>query len=250
MERQAAKQKAFLTMVCGGPHNYTGMDMRKGHAHLVKQGLNDVHFDAVAEHLGGTLEELGVARPLIEQVLQAAESMRADVLEPLARGDTPMSRVRYDSAVVPAGARRVRAGGAAAPGRLRAACVQGGGVPVLPDARGERRGARAGPGGAQGDAQGAQLLPRVLLPARAGHRAGAGRGRRGAAGPRAARGAGDAERGGAARAPASGGAVRLPGRASTSRCCAGMGWRAATRWRACRARGCWSCTCACCPAGR
>ena len=80
MERQAAKQQAFLTMVCGGPHSYTGQDMRKGHAHLVKRGLNDVHFNAVAEHLGGTLEELGVAQPLIQQVLQAAESMRADVL--------------------------------------------------------------------------------------------------------------------------------------------------------------------------
>jgi hemoglobin len=80
MERQAAKQKAFLTMVCGGPNSYTGMDMRKGHAHLVQRGLNDMHFDAVAEHLGGTLAELGVAPPLIEQVLAAAESMRADVL--------------------------------------------------------------------------------------------------------------------------------------------------------------------------
>jgi hemoglobin len=80
MERQAAKQKAFLTMVCGGPNSYTGLDMRKGHAHLVKQGLNDSHFNAVAEHLGGTLQELGVAAPLIQQVLQAAESMRADVL--------------------------------------------------------------------------------------------------------------------------------------------------------------------------
>jgi hemoglobin len=80
MERQAAKQKAFLTMVCGGPNQYTGMDMRKGHTHLVKQGLNDAHFNAVAEHLGGTLEELGVPAPLIQQVLQTAESVRADVL--------------------------------------------------------------------------------------------------------------------------------------------------------------------------
>jgi hemoglobin len=80
MERQAAKQKAFLTMVCGGPNSYTGQDMRKGHAPLVKRGLNDSHFNAVAEHLGGTLKELGVAAPLIQQVLQAAESMRADVL--------------------------------------------------------------------------------------------------------------------------------------------------------------------------
>jgi hemoglobin len=80
MERQAAKQKAFLTMACGGPSHYTGLDMRKGHAHLVKHGLNDTHFNAVAEHLAGTLKELGVAAPLIQQVLQTAESVRADVL--------------------------------------------------------------------------------------------------------------------------------------------------------------------------
>jgi hemoglobin len=30
MEKQAAKQKAFLTMAFGGPHNYTGKDMREG----------------------------------------------------------------------------------------------------------------------------------------------------------------------------------------------------------------------------
>ena len=28
MDRQAAKQKAFLTMVLGGPASYTGLDMR------------------------------------------------------------------------------------------------------------------------------------------------------------------------------------------------------------------------------
>ena len=32
MERQAAKQKAFLTMVFGGPNSYTGKDMRNAHA--------------------------------------------------------------------------------------------------------------------------------------------------------------------------------------------------------------------------
>ncbi len=80
MERQAAKQKAFLTMVCGGPIAYSGKDMRKGHEHLVKRGLNDAHFDAVVEHLGATLTELGVAKPLVEQVLKIAGSARADVL--------------------------------------------------------------------------------------------------------------------------------------------------------------------------
>lgn len=80
MERQAQKQKAFLTMAFGGPHNYTGEDMRKGHAHLVKQGLNDSHFDAVAENLSTTLKELDVPQELIDQVLAVAESTREDVL--------------------------------------------------------------------------------------------------------------------------------------------------------------------------
>ncbi len=80
MEKQAAKQKAFLTMAFGGPHNYTGEDMRKGHAHLVKQGLNDSHFDAVMENLGATLKELNVPGELIAQAAAIAESTRKDVL--------------------------------------------------------------------------------------------------------------------------------------------------------------------------
>jgi hemoglobin len=80
MTRQAAKQKAFLTMAFGGPNNYTGLDMRKGHAHLVAQGLNDTHFDAVVENLGATLKELKVPDGLIAQVAAIAETTRNDVL--------------------------------------------------------------------------------------------------------------------------------------------------------------------------
>lgn len=80
MERQAQKQKAFLTMAFGGPNNYTSKDMRDGHAHLLKRGLNDGHFDAVAEDLGASLAELGVAQGLIDRVLAIAESTREDVL--------------------------------------------------------------------------------------------------------------------------------------------------------------------------
>lgn len=80
MDRQAAKQKAFLTMAFGGPHNYTGKDMREGHAHLVKNGLNDSHFDAVMENLGATLQELNVPEELIKQAAAIAESTRNDVL--------------------------------------------------------------------------------------------------------------------------------------------------------------------------
>ncbi len=80
MEQQAAKQKAFLTMAFGGPNNYTGADMRNAHSRLVKMGLDDSHFDAVMEHLGGTLKELNVPDNLITQVASIAESTRNDVL--------------------------------------------------------------------------------------------------------------------------------------------------------------------------
>ena len=80
MDKQAAKQKAFLTMAFGGPHNYTGKDMREGHAHLVERGLNDSHFDAVMENLGATLKELNVPDDLIAQAAAIAESTRNDVL--------------------------------------------------------------------------------------------------------------------------------------------------------------------------
>ena len=80
MEKQAAKQKAFLTMAFGGPNNYTGLDMRKGHEHLVKRGLNDSHFDAVVEDLAATLKELNVSDNLIAQVAALCETTRNDVL--------------------------------------------------------------------------------------------------------------------------------------------------------------------------
>lgn len=80
MDQQAAKQKAFLTFAFGGPHHYTGKDMRGAHAKLVQRGLNDTHFDAVMEHLGGTLKELNVPNELIAECAAIAESTRNDVL--------------------------------------------------------------------------------------------------------------------------------------------------------------------------
>lgn len=80
MDRQIAKQKAFFTMAFGGPNQYTGQDMRHGHAHLVKLGLNESHFDAVMELLGETLTELNVPSDLIGEAAAIAESARNDVL--------------------------------------------------------------------------------------------------------------------------------------------------------------------------
>ena len=80
MDRQMAKQAAFLTMVTGGPNEYTGKDMRAAHAPLVAKGLNDSHVDIVIEHLGAVLTEVGVPKEKIEQVAALANSVRDDVL--------------------------------------------------------------------------------------------------------------------------------------------------------------------------
>lgn len=81
MEMQILKQKGFLTMVFGGPNNYSGKNMREGHRHLVKNGLNDSHVDAIIELLGATLTELGVSDADIQEVAAIANSVRSDVLD-------------------------------------------------------------------------------------------------------------------------------------------------------------------------
>ncbi|MYM64564.1 group 1 truncated hemoglobin [Pseudomaricurvus sp. HS19] len=77
MDRQRAKQKAFLTMAFGGPNNYTGKDMREGHKHL---NLTEEHFNAVAENLIATLQELSVPQEYIDEIVGICLSVKDDVL--------------------------------------------------------------------------------------------------------------------------------------------------------------------------
>jgi hemoglobin len=69
-----------MTMAFGGPNNYTGKDLREGHAHLVARGLNDSHFDAVVENLVATLKELGVTDDRIGEVAKVLGPTRNDIL--------------------------------------------------------------------------------------------------------------------------------------------------------------------------
>lgn len=80
MGAQIQKQIAFMTMAFGGPHKYTGRDLRTAHAKLVKQGLGGPHFDAVAGHLKSTLDELGVPAEVTAEVLTIVGGTRHDVL--------------------------------------------------------------------------------------------------------------------------------------------------------------------------
>ena len=63
MNKQRQKQKDFLSAAFGGPNPWTGKDMRKAHANL--QGLNETHFNAVAENLQQTLVDLKIKPELI-----------------------------------------------------------------------------------------------------------------------------------------------------------------------------------------
>jgi hemoglobin len=80
MAAQTTKQVAFMTWAFGGPDRYKGRDLRAAHAGLVKEGLSDRHFDAVAGHLQATLQELGVSPGLIQEALGIVASTRKEVL--------------------------------------------------------------------------------------------------------------------------------------------------------------------------
>lgn len=80
MERQKKMQQAFLTVAFGGPNRYSGRGMRAAHARPVAIGMNESHFNRVADHLQRTLLELSVPYELIQEVMTIAGSTKADVL--------------------------------------------------------------------------------------------------------------------------------------------------------------------------
>ena len=78
MSKQRRKQKEFLSAAFGGPIPWTGKDMRTAHEDVT--GVTDAHFNAVAENLQKTLEELKVPKALIDEVMAIAGSTRDAVL--------------------------------------------------------------------------------------------------------------------------------------------------------------------------
>ncbi|MGB7086140.1 MAG: group 1 truncated hemoglobin [Phormidesmis sp.] len=83
MAKQRDHQKAFLTYAFGGSGQYNGRYMREAHKDMVaNQGLAGEHFDAIAEDLLATLEEMGVSAELRAEVaaVAAAPQHKKDVL--------------------------------------------------------------------------------------------------------------------------------------------------------------------------
>jgi hemoglobin len=77
MTTQHRKQKAFLSAAFGSPVVWKGKDMRRAHEDMT---LTEVHFNAVAENLQKTLEEMKVPQPLISEVMTIAASTKDAVL--------------------------------------------------------------------------------------------------------------------------------------------------------------------------
>ncbi len=77
MDRQSGKLKGFLAYALGAPIPYTGKSMREAHHHMQ---LTDMHFEAVAEQLVNTLQELHVPEILISEVVALVAGTRNDIV--------------------------------------------------------------------------------------------------------------------------------------------------------------------------
>jgi hemoglobin len=79
MPRLQAHQFDFLSLAFTEiPKDYdVAAYMAKGHARLLKDGLDAEHFDVVATHLVGALNSLEVPPPLVDEVVTVVSPLRA-----------------------------------------------------------------------------------------------------------------------------------------------------------------------------
>jgi hemoglobin len=70
-------QVALLSTVSGGPEQYTGRSMELSHRGL---GVTDEAFDKVVGHLGTTLDDLGVAPDVRDQVAAVLVAQRVHIV--------------------------------------------------------------------------------------------------------------------------------------------------------------------------
>lgn len=80
MDQQITKLVGFLTMVFGGPSNYSGQDLAEVHRHLVARGMTDRHVDIVVDLLADTLRLMGASEDDIAEVTRLTEGTREDVM--------------------------------------------------------------------------------------------------------------------------------------------------------------------------
>uniref|UniRef100_A0A7S3PBQ5 Response regulatory domain-containing protein n=1 Tax=Aplanochytrium stocchinoi TaxID=215587 RepID=A0A7S3PBQ5_9STRA len=81
MHRQILKQREFLGFAFGGPSEYNHRQLAEAHRRIVlREGLNEQHFDAVANHLLATLDGRNVPKRLIKVALEKVAALKPQVL--------------------------------------------------------------------------------------------------------------------------------------------------------------------------
>jgi hemoglobin len=77
LSRLRAHQRAFLSAALDGPQLFTGKDLHTAHAGM---DITDDAYTRVIAHLITTLDDLGVAEPLLAEVEARLEALRTQVV--------------------------------------------------------------------------------------------------------------------------------------------------------------------------
>jgi truncated hemoglobin YjbI len=81
MEHLRGRQSMFLAMLLGGKTVYTGKDIRGAHEQARKMGMDESHFEKFLHHFRAALEEVGVQRDKLEQIIRLLNQSRGAVLD-------------------------------------------------------------------------------------------------------------------------------------------------------------------------
>ncbi len=74
------RQVEFMIRALGGPDNYAGGELRAVHKNAVEHGLDETHFDKVAQYLTEALSELEIPDDVAAEILAIIGTTRNDVL--------------------------------------------------------------------------------------------------------------------------------------------------------------------------
>jgi len=81
LEHLRGRQSMFLAMLLGGKTVYTGKDIREAHEHVRTMGMDASHFEKFLHHFRAALEEVGVQRDKLEQIIKLLNHSRGAVLD-------------------------------------------------------------------------------------------------------------------------------------------------------------------------
>ena len=77
MTRLKGRQVEFFAAALGGPHAYSGADLKQAHQ---GRGITQADFDRVAAHLAASLAAAGVPGAVITQILGAIAPLAGEIV--------------------------------------------------------------------------------------------------------------------------------------------------------------------------